>query len=88
MSSPQLFYTPAEVASMFRVSPTALNSQRKRRVEPGALAVKVGGKHLYPKKLIDRFLAGLASQAQEELGLDESVATEMFQSPDDDITSS
>ena len=81
MSAPELFYTPHEVAAMFRVSPTALNSQRKRGVEPGSLAVKVGGKHLYPKALIDHFLSELASTAQVNLGLDEQLAADLFRTP-------
>ena len=81
MSAPDLFYTPREVAQMFRVSPTALNSQRKRGLEPGSLAVKVGGKHLYPRGLIDNYLTQLAKGAQEDLGIDEDLAAELFRTP-------
>lgn len=66
---------------MFRVTPTALNSQRKRGIEPGSLAVKVGGKHLYPRALIDHYLGLLARSAQESLGLDDDLATELFRTP-------
>lgn len=75
------FYTPAEVASMFRMTPTALNSQRKRGIEPGALAVKVGGKYLYPRRLIDDYLEGLAESIQSTLGLDDSLAEDLFRTP-------
>jgi hypothetical protein len=78
MSPPELFYTPQEVASMFRLTATALNSQRKRGIEPGALAVKVGGKYLYPRGLIDYYLSQLAEEAQASLGLDDSVAEDLF----------
>lgn len=66
---------------MFRLTLTALTSQRKRGIEPGALAVKVGGKHLYPKVLIDRYLDHLASTIQTSLGLDERVGAELFRLP-------
>ena len=66
---------------MFRLSATALNSQRKRGLEPGALAVKVGGKYLYPKNLVDHYLEQLARQAQEALGLDEELTAELFRTP-------
>lgn len=66
---------------MFRVSPTALNSQRKRGMEPGSLAVKVGGKHLYPKVLIDHYLSRLAETAKEDLGFDEDLAADLFRTP-------
>lgn len=66
---------------MFRLSTTALTSQRKRGVEPGALAVKVGGKYLYPKALIDHYLDQLAQSAQTSLGLDESLAEDLFRTP-------
>lgn len=76
-----LFYTPREVADMFRVSAVALNSQRKRGVQPGALAVKVGGKYLYPTTLIDRYLEQLARTAQDSLGLDETLTADLFRTP-------
>lgn len=66
---------------MFRVTPTALNSQRKRGTEPGSLAVKVGGKYLYPKNLIDAYLDRLAQTAQDSLGLEDSLAEDLFRSP-------
>ena len=66
---------------MFRVSATALNSQRKRGMEPGSLAVKVGGKHLYPRALIDHYLSQLARTAQEDLGIDEDLAADLFRTP-------
>lgn len=81
MSSAQLFYTPQEVAEMFRMSPAALNSQRKRGTEPGSLAVKVGGRHLYPTALIDHYLERLTQQAQGSLDLADSLATELFRMP-------
>lgn len=81
MSVPDLFYTPHEVAAMFRVSATALNSQRKRGMAPGSLAVKVGGKHLYPKALIDHYLSKLAETAQDDLGFDDELAAELFRTP-------
>ncbi len=81
MTSPELFYTAHEVASMFRLTATALNSQRKRGVVPGSLAVKVGGKYLYPKSLIDHYLDQLAKQAQASLGLEETLTAELFRTP-------
>lgn len=66
---------------MFRLTATALNSQRKRGIAPGALAVKVGGKYLYPKTLVDHYLDELAKSAQESLGLDESLAADLFRTP-------
>jgi hypothetical protein len=81
MTEPGLFYTAKEVAEMFRLTVIALNSQRKRGIEPGALAVKVGGKYLYPKNLIDRYLDGLAKDAQAALGLDDSLTAEIFGTP-------
>lgn len=66
---------------MFRLSQAALNSQRKRGIEPGALGVKVGGKYLYPKNLIERYLEQLAQTAKSSMGLDESVAAELFHTP-------
>lgn len=81
MNPPELFYTPREVAAMFRLTTIALNSQRKRGTEPGSLAVKVGGKYLYPKNLIDRYLDQLARSAQESLGLEESLVADLFGTP-------
>lgn len=81
MNPPELFYTPREVAEMFRVTTTALNSQRKRGTQPGSLAVKVGGKYLYPKNLIDHYLDHLARTAQSSLGLDDSLAEDLFRIP-------
>lgn len=81
MSPQELFYTPSEVATMFRVTKTALNSQRKRGVEPGSLAVKVGGKHLYPRALIDDYLDRLARSAQNSLGLDDNLTKDLFRLP-------
>lgn len=66
---------------MFRVSEPALTSQRKRGIVPGSLAVKVGGRYLYPRALIDRYLETLASEAQDALGLDDAFAAELFRSP-------
>lgn len=66
---------------MFRVSPAALNSQRKRGIEPGALAVKVGGKYLYPRNLIEHYLDQLAESARSSLGLDEELAAGIFSTP-------
>ncbi len=79
--APELFYTPREVATMFRVTPTALNSQRKRGIAPGSLAVKVGGKHLYPRKLIESYLDELARNAQTSLGLDDAMVEDLFRTP-------
>jgi hypothetical protein len=81
MNPRELFYTPQEVASMFRLTKTALNSQRKRGIEPGALAVKVGGKYLYPRNLIDHYLDRLADRARDSLGLEESIASDLFRMP-------
>ena len=81
MNSPELFYTPEEVASMFRLTKIALNSQRKRGIEPGSLAVKVGGKYLYPRNLIDHYLSQLAREAQASHGLDESITADLFRLP-------
>lgn len=66
---------------MFRLSPAALNSQRKRGVAPGALAVKVGGKYLYPTNLIEHYLDQLAETARTSLGLDENLAADLFRAP-------
>lgn len=79
MNSP--FLTPGEVAEIFRLSTTALSSQRKRGIEPGALAVKVGGRHLYPKKLVDAYLERLAGGARVSLGLDESFVADLLHTP-------
>lgn len=65
MGASEFFYTPDEVAEMFRLSVTALNSRRKRGKLPGSIAVKVGGTYLYPKNLIDRYVAMLTSGAPE-----------------------
>ena len=81
MTGPGLFYTAKEVAEIFRLSTTALNSQRKRGIEPGSLAVKVGGKYLYPRNLIDHYLGELARNAQSSLGLDEVLTADLFKSP-------
>lgn len=66
---------------MFRLTKTALDSQRKRGIEPGALAVKVGGKYLYPRALVDHYLQQLADSARDSLGLDESMAADLFRLP-------
>lgn len=66
---------------MFRLTKTALNSQRKREIEPGSLAVKVGGKYLYPRNLIDHYLNQLSEEVRNAHGLDESIAEDLFRLP-------
>ncbi len=66
MSVSELFYTPDEVASMFRLTSSALTARRKRKTEPGSFAVKVGGRYLYPKDLVDAYLTNLARGARTE----------------------
>ena len=81
MVAPELFYTADEVAAMFRSTPPALASQRTRGIEPGSLAVKVGGKYLYPRSLIDGYLDDLSPRTHTEFDLNESTTRELFRMP-------
>lgn len=84
MTSAELFYTSSEVASMFRLTPAALNSRRKRGTVPGSLAVKVGGKYLYPRDVIDQYLSDVTGNARKALGLDEPVVENRSRDPADE----
>lgn len=53
------YLTSAEVAEMFRTTPSALYTQRTRRERPGSLGVKVGKRVLYRREDLDRWVESL-----------------------------
>ncbi len=55
-SNRQDLLTVAEVADWLRTSPTALYSQRYRGEAPGSLAVRVGARLLWKRRVLDEWL--------------------------------
>ena len=66
MQTTPLVILPAEAAEMLGTSETALAMQRSRGIQPGALAVKVGGRVRYDPALLAEWVK--ASNPELEVG--------------------